>query len=47
MTENNIHLLQELLQLASQAEDDQLFAEASLTLHGEADTIVRVDQTEQ
>ena len=46
MSDNTIHLRQELIQLAEQSEDDQLLAEACLTLRGEADTIIRVDHNE-
>jgi hypothetical protein len=47
MTSNTIPLRNELLQLAAQIEDDQLLADACLILRGEADTIIRSDETEQ
>ena len=47
MTNNTVLLRNELLQLAAQIEDDQLLANACLVLRGEADTIIRADETEQ
>ena len=47
MTNNTVPLRHELLQLGEQTEDDQLLAEACLVLRGEADTIIRADETEQ
>ena len=47
MTNKTVSLRNELHQLAAQTEDDQLLAEACLVLRGEADTIIRLDETEQ
>ena len=47
MTNNTVPLRHELLQLGEQTENDQLLADACLVLRGEADTIIRADETEQ
>ena len=47
MTNNTVPLRHELLKLGEQTEDDQLLADACLVLRGEADTIIRADETEQ